>query len=95
VTSRRLTARAARAVIEGATLTRAPTWPTDRRWHVVAADSTVLVVIAPAYNGISRTGWQWWIAELGPSSNRDRRPTREQAAVAGLGAWERWATSRT
>lgn len=90
----RLSAKDARVVLEAAVLVKAPTWPEDRRWHVVSG-GTVLVVLEPAYSGTRRTGWRWWIAEHGPSSNRTAHPTRELAAVAGLGTWERAATSRT
>jgi hypothetical protein len=90
--TRRLSAAAARAVIEAAVLAKAPSWSDDRRWHVTSG-GTVLVVIAPAYSGIRRTGWRYWLAELGPSSNPPQT-TRERAAVAGLGAWERWVTRR-
>ncbi len=89
----RMSARQAREVIEGAELVKAPTWSEDRRWHVVSGD-TLLVVIEPGCSGIRRTGWRWWIADLGPSSNRSQQPTREKAAIAGLRAWQRWATAR-
>jgi len=98
VTTRRpMSAKAARAVIEGATLVKAPDWPETRCWNVVAADGTVLVVVAPSYGGISRSGrngWRYWLAEHGPSGNRDHWSTRQAAAGAGLGAWQRWVTSR-
>lgn len=55
----------------------------------------MVVVVAPAYSGTRRTGWGWWLHDLGPSSNRTTQPTREKAAIAGLAAWERWATSKT
>lgn len=89
----RLSASRVRETIEAAVVVKAPTWSEDRRWHV-ASGATVLVVIEPAYSGTRRTGWRWWLADLGPSSNRSGQPTREKAAVAGLGAWERWAGGR-
>lgn len=89
----RLSAKDARAVLDAATLVKSPTWSEDRRWHVVA-DGVVLVVLEPAYTGGRRTGWRWWLAQHGPANN-PAQPTREKAAVAGLGAWERAATSRT
>lgn len=98
MTARRLSARRTREVIAGATLARAPDWAESRHWHVVAADGTVLVVVAPAYGGTSRTGrrgWRYWLHDLGPGGSRDRSDTRQQAAAAGLGAWERWATNTT
>lgn len=90
---RPLSAAKARAVIEAAELAKAPTWREDRRWHVVA-DGQVLVIVEPSYSGTRRSGWRYWLADLGPSGNRSHQPTREAAAVAGLGAWERWITSR-
>lgn len=92
MTTRRMSASRVREVLDAATLVKAPSWSEDRRWHVTSG-GTVLVVIEPAYRGIRRNGWRWWIAELGPSSNRSNQPTREQAAGAGLGAWERRAGS--
>lgn len=88
----RLSAKDARVVLEAAVLVKAPTWSEDRRWHVVSG-GTVLVVLEPAYSGTRRTGWRWWLYQHGPSNNPPQ-PTREQAAVAGLGAWERAATAR-
>jgi hypothetical protein len=92
-----MSARRAREIIDGAQLVKAPDWRETHRWHVVAADGTVLVVVAPSYGGTSRSGrngWRWWIASLGPSGNRDREPTTQQAAARGLSDWQRWATSR-
>lgn len=92
-----MSARRARAVIESATLVKAPTWREDRNWNVIDSDGKVLVVVAPSYGGVSRTGrngWQWWLAGSGPSTTARPEKTREQAAVAGLTAWERWATTR-
>lgn len=87
----RLTAAKARAVLDAAVLVKAPSWREDRRWHVVSG-GTVLVVLEPAYTGGRRTGWGWWLYQHGPSNN-PAQPTREKAAVAGLGAWERAATN--
>lgn len=91
-----MSAKRAREIASAATLVKAPSWSEDRHWHVVAADGSVLVTVAPSYGGVSRTGrngWQYWITALGVSGNRDRWTTREGAAAAGLGAWERWATA--
>jgi hypothetical protein len=88
----RLSAKDARAVLEAATLAKAPTWSEDRRWHVVSG-GVVLVVIEPSYGGTSRTGrngWTWWLADRGRMLNPPQ-PTREKAAVTGLAAWERVA----
>lgn len=89
----RLSAKDARATIDAATLVKAPSWSEDHRWHVVSG-GTVLVVIEPAYSGGRRNGWRWWLYEHGPTRNSPE-PTREKAAAAGLGAWERVVTSRT
>jgi hypothetical protein len=87
----RLSPAKARAVIDAAVLVKAPSWREDRRWHVVAGD-LVLVVVEPAYSGTRRTGWTWWLAD-GARTPHPPQPTRETAAVAGLGAWKRWATN--
>ncbi len=90
---RRMSARQARAAIEAASITKAPDWSETRTWHVVS-DDHVLVVIEPSYGGTSRTGrngWNWWLA----GSARTRHapePTREQAAVRGLAAWQQRVT---
>ncbi|MGY0062802.1 hypothetical protein ACWY4P_40755 [Streptomyces sp. LZ34] len=92
-----MSARRARAVIETAALVKAPTWREDRHWHVVASDGEVLVVVAPSYGGVSRSGrngWAWWLAGSGPSSTARPERTCEQAAVAGLAAWNRLVTTR-
>ncbi|MEU1663608.1 hypothetical protein ABZ547_08330 [Streptomyces sparsogenes] len=94
MTRRRMSVRRARAVIETATIVKAPTWSEDRDWHVVSGDGTVLVVIAPHYRAGRRSGWTWWLAGSGPSSTARPERTCEQAADAGLAAWSRWATTR-
>lgn len=90
--TRRLSPAKARVILESADLVKAPTWQEDRRWHVVSGD-LVLVVLEPAYTGGRRNGWRWWLFEHGPTSNSPDS-TREKAAVAGLGAWERRASAR-
>ena len=95
VTRRPMSARRARALIDAATLVKAPDWRESRRWHVVSG-GTVLVVVAPSYGGTSATGrhgGRWWIAAIGPTGDRRREGTREQAAGRGLADWERWVTS--
>lgn len=96
MTARRpMSARRAREITSGARLVKAPGWAESRHWHVVSADGTVLITVAPSYGGTSQTGrngWRYWITALGPSGNRDRWPTRQQAAAAGLATWQRWAT---
>jgi hypothetical protein len=92
-----MSAKRADAVIASARLVKAPDWSESRHWHVVAEDGTVLVVVAPSYGGISRSGrngWRCWLADLGPSGSRDRWTTRQGAATAGLTAWKRWITAQ-
>jgi len=91
--TRPLSPRRARAVVEAAELVKAPHWPDTRAWHVVA-DGEVLVVVEPSYGGTSvtgRNGWRWRLPT--GSASRQTETTRENAAVAGLAAWERWATN--
>jgi hypothetical protein len=93
---KRLTQKKAQELIDGAELVKAPTWSTTSQWHVVAADGNVLVVVSPSYGGAGRTGrngWKQHLAALGPSGSRERHTTRQTAAVQGLMAWKRWATS--
>ncbi|WP_328336762.1 hypothetical protein [Streptomyces violaceus] len=95
MTVRRMSARRAREVIEAAELVKAPDWSDTRHWHVVS-DGEVLVVVAPSYGGTSRSGrngWRWWLADHGPSGDRRREGTIEQAAARGLADWERWSTA--
>jgi hypothetical protein len=81
-------------VIDAAAVVKAPTWSEDRRWHVTSGGQ-VLVIVEPSYGGASRSGrngWTWWLADSARMRNTPRA-TREQAAVAGLAAWERSATT--
>lgn len=90
-----LTAKAAQAVIDAVEIVKAPDWRETRHWHVVS-DGRVLVIIAPSYGGTSRSGrngWTWWLAD-GARTRHQPEPIRERAAVAGLGAWQRWATRK-
>ncbi|MFJ5151379.1 hypothetical protein ACIQCF_07285 [Streptomyces sp. NPDC088353] len=90
-----MSARAARAVIDAATLVKAPDWSESRAWHVVSGGQ-VLVVVSPSYGGTSatgRNGWTWRLADAAPA-RRQPEPTREKAAAAGLAAWMRWATRK-
>jgi hypothetical protein len=80
--------------MEAARLVKAPDWPETRRWHV-AANGELLVVVEPSYGGTSRTGrngWRWRLPA--GTASRQPEPTREQAAVTGLAAWQRAATSK-
>lgn len=93
---KRLTQKRAQEIVDGATLVKAPDWSESSRWHVVAADGTVLVVVSPSYGGAGRSGrdgWRQHLAVLGPSGGGEKYWTRESAAVQGLAAWMRWATS--
>lgn len=96
-TPKRLTEKQAQAVIDGATLVKAPDWQESSRWHVVADDGAVLVVVGPSYGGTGRSarnGWQQHLAALGPNGSRDRWKTRQEAAARGLDNWKRWVTAR-
>jgi hypothetical protein len=95
--SRPLSARKAQTIIDGARLEKAPDWRESHHWHVVAEDGTLLVVVLPSYGGISqsgRNGWRMFVAEHGPSGDRRRWATRQDAAARGLMAWRNWVTSR-
>jgi len=89
----RMSAAKARAVIDAATLIKASDWRETRHWHVVSG-GTALVTVAPAYSGTRRTGWRYWLTQYGPSNTGGVYATKDAAAVAGLGAWERSATRR-
>ncbi|WP_055693403.1 hypothetical protein [Streptomyces prasinopilosus] len=94
MTHRPMSARRARAVVDAATLVKAPDWRESRCWHVVSGGA-VLVVVEPSYGGTSatgRNGWTWRLPTGGAS--RRRETTIEKAAIAGLAAWERWATNK-
>lgn len=96
VTRKRLTEKQAQAVIDGATLIKAPDWRESSNWHVIDADGTVLVVVTPSYGGTGasgRNGWRQHLAALGPNGSREKWKTRETAAVHGLEAWKRWITA--
>ncbi|MER7053456.1 hypothetical protein [Streptomyces sp. NPDC000351] len=91
----RPTAKAARAILEQAELVKSHDWSETRHWYVVSGGRRLLV-IEPSYGGTSRTGrngWNWWLADSARMLSKPE-PTREKAAVAGLAAWERWATSK-
>jgi metal-dependent amidase/aminoacylase/carboxypeptidase family protein len=89
--TRPLSARRAGAILDAAILTKAPDWAEFRTWHVVSGD-TILVTIEPSYRGARRNGWTWRLP--GGSAHRwQPEPTREKAAVAGLMAWRRQATT--
>lgn len=93
---KRLTQKKAQEIADSADLVKAPDWATTKRWHVVAADGTVLVVVSPSYGGAGRTGRNGWtqhLAALGPSGSRERYATRQSAATQGLMAWMRFVTS--
>lgn len=91
-TTARISARRAKQLVEAAELVKAPDWRETNSWHVVA-DGETLVVVEPAYRAGTRRGWSQHLAALGPSGSALHFSTREQAAVAGLGAWQRWATA--
>jgi hypothetical protein len=97
-TRKRLTEKQAQAVINGATLTKAPDWQESSNWHVVDADGNVLVVVTPSYGGTGasgRNGWRQYLAALGPNGSREKWKNRETAGAHGLEAWKRWITARS
>lgn len=93
MTRRPMSASRAREVALQARLVKAPDHRETHTWHAVA-DGVVLVVVSPSYGGTSRSGrngWQWRLADAAIPGSRPET-TREQAAAAGLAAWERWVT---
>ncbi|MFF4791849.1 hypothetical protein ACFY2M_19270 [Streptomyces sp. NPDC001276] len=91
--TRPLSARRAREIIDGAALTKAPDHRETRHWHVVSGGE-VLVVVEPSYRAVSgRKRWRWRLADSITLSAQEE-PTIEKAAVAGLGAWQRWITRK-
>ncbi|MFB7736182.1 hypothetical protein ACFC08_17710 [Streptomyces sp. NPDC056112] len=91
--TRRLSARRAREIIDGAALAKAPNHHDTRNWHVVSGGE-VLVVIEPSHRVASgRKRWRWRLADSITLSAQEE-PTIEKAAVAGLGAWQRAATRK-
>lgn len=93
--TRPLSAKAARAIIDAADIVKAADWRDTRHWHVISGGQ-VLVVIEPSYGGTGRTGrngWTWWLASGARTPNKPETTTRK-AAIAGLLAWERWATRK-
>lgn len=89
---RRYSEKRARALIDQAELVKAPDWSESRAWHVTAGQD-VLVVVTPAYSGGGRQGWTYHLAATGALGHPGPYKTREDAAVAGLGSWLRWATT--
>ncbi|MFJ4013971.1 hypothetical protein [Streptomyces sp. NPDC090026] len=91
---KRLSAKRAREVAEGATLIS-----DDKEQHtykVVAADGTLLGRVAPMYKTGRRSGWQGWAADLNRPSQASQRghATRDRAAVDALGQWIRIVTAK-
>lgn len=92
---RRISAKAARAVIDAAELVKAPTWAETRTWHVVSGKQ-LLVIVEPSYGGTSRNGRNGWTWRLpgGGGGRQHPESTRDRAAVQGLAAWQRAAITR-
>ncbi|WP_030757280.1 hypothetical protein [Streptomyces sp. NRRL F-5135] len=89
---RPLSTKTARAIIDTSELVKAPDWADTRIWHVISS-GRLLVVIEPSYRGGRRSGWRWRLAGSSTWSSR-AETNREKAAAAGLGAWQRWITSK-
>lgn len=90
--TRRLSVKAARAVLEAAELVKAPDWSESRTWLVVSGEHQ-LAVIEPAWQTGRRDGWRWRLTHSSTWSSRSET-TREKAAVAALGAWQRSTTRK-
>lgn len=91
---RRLSATAARAILDAAEIVKAPDWSETRQWRVVSGPR-VLVHILPSYSTLGRRdGWTWTLADTGQRVTTRPEPTRDEAALAGLAAWQRWATRK-
>ncbi len=90
--TRPLSAKAARAVLDAAELVKAPDWSESRCWLVMSGGRQ-LAVIEPAWQTGRRNGWRWRLTHSSTWSSRTE-PTREKAAVAALGAWQRWTTRK-
>lgn len=88
----RLSAGAVRAVLDAAELVKAPDWSESRAWLVVSGGRQ-LAVIEPAWRAGRRAGWRWRLAHSSTWNSRTE-PTREKAAIAAIGAWQRWTTSK-
>ncbi|CAL9367096.1 hypothetical protein [Streptomyces sp. enrichment culture] len=90
----RLTAKAARTILDAAELVKAPTWSETRQWRVVSGGQ-ILVHILPSYNMRGRRdGWTWVLAATGQRLTTRPQPTREKAAIDGLAAWQWWTTGK-
>jgi hypothetical protein len=94
---RRMSEKRARTIADTTVLVKAATWSETRNWDVTADDGQILVVVTPAYGGTSasgRRGWTYYFADTGPTATAGGPwKTREEAAVQGLAAWIRWATT--
>lgn len=89
--TRRLSVKAARAVLDAAELVKASDWSESRCWLVMSGGRQ-LAVIEPAWQTGRRNGWRWRLAHSTAWNSRTE-PTCEKAAVAALGAWQRWTTN--
>ncbi|MFD7922492.1 hypothetical protein ACFV3R_25110 [Streptomyces sp. NPDC059740] len=91
--NRRMSAKAARAVIEAADLVKAPDHRDTSRWEVRSGD-LLLGHVEPSYGGASRSGRNGWIGRSAQTLIPTRRcATRQEAAAEVLLAWERQATA--
>lgn len=88
----RLARRKALALLDTAELVKDPEHRENGRWHLVAADGTVIAHIAPGYSGARRSGWNAWPDGSTPNVH-DRHPTRQTAAVRAADSWLRIVTA--
>jgi hypothetical protein len=91
---KRLSHKAAMALVDSAQLVKADDHRDSGRWNLVADDGTVLGRILPSYGGASRrNGWRWQHVDTVTGGGPHKR--REDAAVQCADAWVRAATAPT
>lgn len=91
---KRLTKKAALALVDSAQLVKDANHRDTGTWHLVAEDGTVIAHVEPSYGGASRSGrngWHGW--PHGMMRTTERKPTRELAAQYAAAAWVRVATA--
>lgn len=89
----RLTRKKALVLLDTAELVKDSEHRENGRWHLIAADGTVIAHVAPNYTALKRSGWNAWPHESTPNT-RDRHPTREAAAAYAADSWLRSVTAK-